>query len=136
MVSLLRACAFIPNPMFVIASVMSLLVGAEAWEPLWWFFRESAPLFLELPFWVMLPSILLALVAVLARVLARWFLTWWNTVPMVYLPQMHRGLRYFRQVTVSVVSSQINGTSAVLGQRSYSPLPHPLLRKPFPPLSA
>ena len=105
-VSLVKAFALITSPLFVIAFLMSLLVGAEAWEPLWWFLRESAPLFLQLTFWVMLPSIFLALVAALGR----WCLAWWKIIPTVSLPPMYRARRFFRRVTAGVVSYQITRT--------------------------
>ena len=106
-VSLLKAFAFITSPLFVIAFLMSLLVGAEAWEPLWWFFRESAPLFLQLTFWVMLPSILLALVAAIGR----WCLTWWRIIPATSLPQMYRARRFLRRFAANILSFRITVTS-------------------------
>lgn len=116
-VSLLKAFVFITSPLFVIAFLMSLLVGAEAWEPLWWFFRESAPLFLQVTFWVMLPSILLALVATVGR----WCLAWWKVIPTGCLAPMHRARRFLRRITATMVSYPVTQAFFCSGMDRISP---------------
>ena len=104
-VSLLRALASITNPffrtVFLIWLFMWLSVGTEAWEPSWWSFEESAPVFLA-----MLPFILLWLVASSVR----WCLAWRTIILTVSLHGMYGARRFFRPVNAGVISNRITPT--------------------------
>ena len=93
-ICLLKAYSPVILPLFVLALLMALLVGSEAWWPFLGFLTASAPMLFQLAFCVMLPSVLVGIGAAygLSCVINV------KATPTVSLLLVHRASRYFWSV--------------------------------------
>lgn len=99
----LKAHAIVAGPLVVISLLLSLLVGSEAWAPLWFYFQQTAPLYAQIAFWVLLPSALLAMVAALGF----WLAAWYRHIPELSAHHIGRTRRYSRRVAVAWITSRL-----------------------------
>ena len=106
MIALLKGYAIMTGPIFLITCLLFLPIGAEAWNPLWWYLKESTPLVLQLAFWVMLPTALLAMVGAVGQ----WCLVWCKTQPRICLWLIHRVRRILWWVTSTIATSPMAQT--------------------------
>ena len=101
--SIVTSYAILTAPLVLIALVMSLPTGVEAWNPLWWYLEGSTPIVLQLAFWLMLLPCLLAIVTALGQ----WCQGWSKTRPRVCLWLIRRVRGTFWWVTSTIATSPI-----------------------------
>ena len=109
----LRAYAILTGPLVAIAFLLSLLVGGEAWTPLWFYLEGSTPLCLQVVFWALIPSVLFALASAMG-----WScVAWCRYIPEAYSPQIKRARRYSQQVAVAWVTAKLHRDPCPRGRR-------------------
>ena len=99
-----RAYAILTGPLVAIAFLLSLLVGGEAWSPLWFYLEKSTPLYLQVLFWALMPSALFAL----ASTMGYWCVARCRYIPGACSPRIKRASRYSYRVAVAWISAKLH----------------------------
>ena len=98
-----RVYAILTGPLVAIALLLSLLVGGEAWAPLWFYLEKSTPLYLQGLFWALMPSALFAL----ASAMGYWCVARCRCIPEAYSPRIERARRYSYRVAVAWIAARL-----------------------------